>query len=355
MNVLFLNSAKSWGGNEKWTYLAAETLSEDNRVYLAYRKEAVGSRFAIGKIRLPFLNELDLFTILRLVLFVRKKEIELLVPTKRKDYVVAGWVAKLCGIKNVLRLGIVRQMPGWYNYLVYHKLADGIIVNARPIKEVLLRSRLLSEQKIRVVYNGLDVDSLEAARNAPQKVSKPFPFLIVSVGNITIRKGFENLIHGFADFLSLSGAKDAGLMIIGEGEDLLWLKEKVAALGLESRVVFTGFLENPYPYLAMGDVFVLTSENEGISNALLEAMYLKNAVITSRAGGTEEIIQHGENGFLVKTNERTALANRLLDLYRDEALRLRLAENGRQTVIREFSLTRMKEDLLAFCREIVSN
>ncbi len=355
MNILFLNSARGWGGNEKWTYLAAGTLSRDNRVYLAYRKEVVGSRFAIEKIKLPFLNEFDLFTILRLVSFVRKNKIELLIPTKRKDYVIAGWVAKRCGIKNILRLGIVRQMPAWYNYLVYHKLADGIIVNARPIKETLLRSGFLSEQKIRVIYNGLDVDSLDAARNAPQKVSKPFPFLIISIGNITIRKGFENLIHGFADFLSLSGAKDAGLMIIGEGEDLPLLKEKVAALGLESRVVFTGFLENPYPYLAMGDVFVLTSENEGISNALLEAMYLKNAVITSRAGGTEDIIKNSENGFLVETNDRKELANYLHSLYRDEELRLRLAEKGYQTVIREFSMTRMNKEILAFCREIGSN
>ena len=110
MKYLFLNSARRWGGNERWTALAAQGLAVRNEVFFAYRKMEIGSRFDVPKYRLPFWNELDMLSISRLIFLIKKHHIDILIPTKRKDYVLAGFAAKAMGKKNVLRLGIERSI-----------------------------------------------------------------------------------------------------------------------------------------------------------------------------------------------------------------------------------------------------
>ncbi|NTU86850.1 MAG: glycosyltransferase, partial [Chlorobiaceae bacterium] len=90
MKILLMNSARSWGGTEKWTRMAAETLAEEHEVCLAYRREVIGSRFTVRKYRLPCVSHIDLYTLFRLVQIIRKERIEVIIPTKRKDYLLAG-------------------------------------------------------------------------------------------------------------------------------------------------------------------------------------------------------------------------------------------------------------------------
>ena len=140
-----------------------------------------------------------------------------------KDYFLAGLAARMCGKKNVLRLGIVREMRGLYHRLLYGRWADGIIVNARGIKEVLMQTSWCQDSQVRVIYNGLDLDTLEEAISQ-ETIPKPFAFTVSSMGRVTRRKGFDDILHGFAHFVSLSQAKDVGLVIIGDGNDLEDLK-----------------------------------------------------------------------------------------------------------------------------------
>ena len=95
--------------------------------------------------------------------------------------------------------------------------------------------------------------------------------------------------HAFARFVEQTGNRDAGLVIIGDGAQKEEFAKLAADLGLRKRVLFPGFQQNPYPWLAASDIFAVTSTNEGLPNALLEAMYLGNAPISTRAGGVDEV------------------------------------------------------------------
>jgi glycosyltransferase involved in cell wall biosynthesis len=355
MRFLFLNSAHDWGGNEKWTYLAAKSLSNDNEVYLAYRDDIFGDHFDfdIQKLKLPFIFEFDLFTILKMIFLIKKKQIDVLIPTKRKEYVIAGIAAKICGIKNILRLGIVRDLQNkWYNNFVYNKLADGIIVNAKCIKDVLLKSKFLQADKIRVIYNGLDIDNLtQNLLNDDQQDNTSF--VISSMGRIIKRKGFDYLIRGFSHFLNLTEARDAELVIIGEGDYLPTLKELLESLHISDKVSLSGFLKDPYPYIAMSNVFVLLSENEGIPNALLEAMFFKNAVITTAAGGISEIVENEKNGYLMEKIDIIHLGELIRELYQNPEERKKIGEEARKTVLEKFSLKKMKNEIEDYCKEII--
>lgn len=350
MNILFMNSARTWGGTEKWTRMAAQAMNGNHKTILVYRRDIVGERFTIPKFRLPCLSHIDLYTILRLVQIIRKEKIDVIIPTKRKDYLMAGLASRICGITNILRLGIVRplRIPVIHK-LIYHTLADGIIVNAEKIKKTLLETSFMQAGKIRVIYNGLDTEALD--RLSLPEAEKTFGFQIASAGILTNRKGHDFLIRGFARFLKSAPVADAGLLIMGDGPKKEELQALALMLGIEKRVIFTGFVDNPYRYMTASDVFAMTSINEGISNALLEGMYLRNVPVSTLAGGAEEVIIDGKNGFVVEYGKENRLAEIFLDLSANPQRRNSISQAARETVVKKFSLDRMQREIISFCQE----
>lgn len=350
MKILLMNSARTWGGTEKWSRMAAESLAADHDVFLAYRKEIVGERFCVIKYRLPCLSHIDLYTLFRLVRIIRNERIDVIIPTKRKDYLLAGLAARICGISNILRLGIERRLriPVMHR-LIYHTLADGIIVNAEKIKRSLLVSPFMKTDNIRVIYNGVDTATIDRLNRLA--VKKNASFLVATAGVLTNRKGHDFLIRGFARFRELFPGADAGLLIMGEGPKEEELRALAASLRVDDRTVFAGFVDNPYPYMASSDVFAMTSTNEGISNALLESMYLGNVPVSTEAGGTSELVKNGENGFLVEYGNEQQLAEILGRLYSNSELRHDLAAAAKKRVTDNFTLAGMQRSITGFCRE----
>ena len=354
MNILFMNSARTWGGTEKWTRMASEAMGKNHKTVLVYRREIVGDRFTIPKFRLPCLSHIDLYTLFKLVQIIRKEKIEVIIPTKRKDYIIAGLASRICGIKNILRLGIVRPLSiPVLHKLIYHTLADGIIVNAQKIKKTLLETAFMQDEKIRVIYNGLDTEALD--RLSFPAVDKTFKFQITTAGILTKRKGHDFLLRSFAQFLKFAPDSDAGIIIIGDGQKKEELKVLAESLNISERVCFTGFLTNPYPDMAVSDIIAMTSTNEGISNALLEGMYLNNVPVSTFAGGAEELINNGKNGFLVDYSNENALSTILLKLYQNDELRKQMSKAARETVIRQFSISLMATEVLNFCGDTINN
>ncbi len=351
MNFLFLNSSRSkWGGgNEKSLLLATKALKSHQTV-LAYRNEQVGKHFNIPKYKLPFLNEADFYTIARLIVIVKKHNIDVVIPSMRKDYAISGIICKICGIKNVLWLGTTLDLKNkWIYNLVFNMMADGIIVNAKKIKETLLLSSYMRPERIKVIYYGLDPELI--SRQSKQDImAKPFQFMITAMGRVEPNKGFDFLIRSFAKFLVLTDACDAGIVIMGQGTHIEEYKQLASSLGISDKIIFTGFTENPFPTMKISDIFTLTSIIEGLSTALLEAMYLGNAPISTYAGGVEEIITDKINGFLVHYGDEKKLAGLLTKLYKNPVLRATIGEKACQTVTPMFSLDKLQEEILGFCR-----
>jgi glycosyltransferase involved in cell wall biosynthesis len=350
MNILFLNSSRSkWGGgNEKSILLATKALT-DHQTVLAYRNEQVGEHFNIPKYQLPFLNEADLYTIAKLIAIVKKHNIDVIIPSMRKDYAIAGMVSRICGIKNVLWLGTTLDLKNkWIYNLVFNRMADGIIVNAKMIKETLLRSTYMRPERIQVIYYGLDPRAI--TRQCREEIRKPFPFMVTAMGRVEPNKGFDFLIRSFARFLALTGAPDAGLVIMGQGPKLEEYKDLSARLGIADRILFTGFMANPFPYLKQSDVLTLSSIIEGLSIALLEAMFLGIPPISTFAGGVEEVIIDGKNGFLLHYGDEEKLAALIAKLYESPLIKRQIGEEARRTVTPMFSLDKLQHEIASFCQ-----
>lgn len=353
MNILFINSARTWGGTEKWVRMAAESLSASHEVSLVYRTPVIGNNFSIRKYQLPCVSHIDPYTLLRIVTIIKNEKLNILIPTKRKDYVLAGLAAKICGIHNVLRLGIDRKLRlPFFHKLMYHDLADGIIVNAEQTRRSLLQSPFMQNDRIKVIYNGLDTRLMD--EDTSPCIQKPAAFLITAMGILTRRKGFDFLIRGFARFVKNNPDADTALAIIGEGPHRKALITLSRELGLSRKIHFTGFLKKPFGWLKQSDIFAMTSQNEGIPNALLEAMYLYNTPVCTPAGGTTEVIRNEENGFLVDYDNEKQLAHILQRLFLDRHLTQVIANKAHHRVREQFSIEAMSRNIEVFCREISS-
>ncbi len=165
----------------------------------------------------------------------------------------------------------------------------------------------------------------------PLKAGRP---LILFVGRLVEKKGVGDLLDAFA---RLDPALDCRLWIVGDGEQRPALEEKSRRLGLGDKVRFWG--RRPHhelpAFYAAADVFVAPSvtdrrgDTEGQGVVFLEAMASATAVIATRTGGIEEVIEDGRHGLLVEPGDPHALTAAMTRLLRDENLRRRLAREGR--------------------------
>jgi glycosyltransferase involved in cell wall biosynthesis len=351
LRILCVCSASHWGGNEQWLALAMAELAKRHEVYLCYGAAELAARFGPGieAFRAPLRGLWDIVTIRRLGRFVRERGIELIIATKRTDYVVCGTLSRILGVKNVLRLGITRRprMPIWHR-LVYGYLNDGIIVNAERIRETLLDHLCIRPAKLRTIRNGVAVR--QPRPEPPARVGAQFR--ITSVGSLIRRKGHRELIQAVA-LLPAEARAAVQLEILGAGREEARLRALIRRLGLEQQVWLRGHQLDPAPYLAACQLFVLLSSNEGISNALLEAMALGIPVLTTPAGGHAEFLRDGDNGYLVESRWPQAVAGKLKAILQDDR-REQVGARGYQTVCDQFRLDTMGVELERFLLEVIS-
>ena len=152
---------------------------------------------------------------------------------------------------------------------------------------------------------------------------------IVTMGRLHPQKNQAMLIRAFAEFHK--DHPDYTLSIYGEGELEQDLRALACDLGIGEAVLFHGNIDNIHPEIADAEMFVLSSDYEGLSNALLEAMMMGIPCISTSCEGSADVIRPGENGILVPVRDGQALADAMRILADDEELRKSIGLNGRKT------------------------
>ncbi len=351
MKILFVCSANVWGGNEKWTSMAISQLRRQNKVFLCYKNKNLSDKFGMNSsgFRAPFRNYTDLTTFYKIFCFVKKHKIDIIVSTKKKEYFICGVVAKLAGIKNVLRLGSLRKLdkPVWHN-IVYDKLNHGMIVNAHRIKQTLLQYDFMHNNKIKVIYNGIVQDEVNEHILKTDNM-----FSITSAGRLTKPKGFHILIRAVAE-LPVNIRQKIQVKIIGDGPYRKELEDLAKKLNVFRNVHFSGFVNTPQRIIAASDVFVLLSLNEGLSNSLLEAMINGVPVLTTDAGGVREFIKHKKNGFITRSINPSDIASELKNIIENREESASIGREGRKTVAELFSMDKMGTEIENFLKKVIA-
>ena len=160
--------------------------------------------------------------------------------------------------------------------------------------------------------------------------------LLGVVARLEPEKGHRHLVDAMPAILR--AAPDAWLAIVGEGSQADVLREQVASLGVAERVAFTGRRDDVVALTADLTIAVLPSLREAQGISILEAMALRRPVVATTVGGIPEVITDGVDGFLVPPADSTALAEAVLRLIGDPALRQRIGDAGYRTVADRFSI-----------------
>ncbi len=168
---------------------------------------------------------------------------------------------------------------------------------------------------------------------------------IVSVARLQPQKNHRLLIASFYDFLQ--EYPDYELHIFGVGELETELKKQAEELKITKKVIFRGFSSNVKEEIWDSSMFVLSSDYEGISNAMIEALAMGVPVISTDCpvGGSRMYIENEISGLLVPVGDRKALYNAMKRIAGDDALSQKLSLNGSQ--IREkYSLSKIADQFL---------
>jgi glycosyltransferase involved in cell wall biosynthesis len=185
---------------------------------------------------------------------------------------------------------------------------------------------------IEVFYNGVDESLFFPHPHPAQR-----PFRIIGVSRLIKLKGFQYLIEA----MSLLPAGDYHLTLVGKGSYEDELRAQVEALGLADRVTFTGYMNHQEMSVLMRemDLFVLPSYGDSYASAFLEAMASGVPVVGAATGGAMELIEHGQNGWLVPPKDVNAIVEAIQTLQADDKLRECMRDNALACIRQEHSWT----------------
>jgi L-malate glycosyltransferase len=228
-----------------------------------------------------------------------------------------------------------------------NRFVDSIVVNAPQVAAFTHQTEGVPESKIKVIFNGVDVDGL--CRPAPNlslksRLGIPQDHLVISlVANIRYIKRHDTLVRAVARLISKY--PKLSLLFVGADNDtpekLNALFRLIDELGMKERVFRALASGDIAEYLSIMDIGCNCSESEGLSNAVIEYMAAGVASVVSNGGGNPDLVNHGVDGFVFTVGDDEMLAGQLERLIAEPDLRARLAQAGQDKVRNEMSLPRI--------------
>ncbi|MDH5686616.1 MAG: N-acetyl-alpha-D-glucosaminyl L-malate synthase BshA [Candidatus Bathyarchaeota archaeon] len=230
--------------------------------------------------------------------------------------------------------------------------ADGLTAVSKYLREQA-RETLGLKRDISVIPNFVNSDVFSPAEPDVVHGRKGRQVVIVHVSNFRPVKRIEVLVEAMSFVVQV--AESTRLILVGEGSERQRIELLVKQLGLQKKVLMTGFRSDIPELLRCSDILVLCSDMEGAGLTLLEAMSCGLPVVATRVGGIPEIVEDGKNGFLVTPRSPEELADRILRLNFDGELRLKMGEEARRTVLEHFTVDKVVPMYEEAYRRVVSD
>ena len=269
--------------------------------------------------------------------------------------------ARLAGRAAVVFTDHGRPWPDtMQNRIVDHlgsTFTDAVVAVSEPLRDYLARRLKVDARKLQVIRNAIPEapapsdESVAAAR--AEFALAPGQLLVGSVGRLDPVKAYDVLIRAVVELRqSWQGTTPPKLVLVGDGPDRPRLEATIRALGADDAVILAGWKRDVRPYLLAMDAFVLSSDSEGTSISLLEAMRASRPVIATRVGGNPDVLGPTLAGQLVPAQDPHLLAVRLAETLPDEGVRASVGSRGRARVTEAFSQAAMLDGYVALYRRL---
>lgn len=262
-------------------------------------------------------------------------------------------VTERCGVRQSRGIGYktYRTIEDWFSHL-----ADAIVPNSVAGEDMLV-ARGLPRGKIRVIYNGINLERLSvnaetAADYRAQLSNGRDAFVAGMLASLTPAKGHETAIRAVAELRERH--PQLRLAIVGDGPLRTALEATVDQLGLSDQVTFFGYRRNVSDFLAAFDLLISASrDNEGCSNSILEAMALGVPVIATDVGGNRELVRPRETGRLVAPEKPELLADAIGQALAEHNETLAMSARACEQITSQFGLGRMIHEYEALYTQLL--
>lgn len=244
----------------------------------------------------------------------------------------------------------------WANRMLFGE-QDRFVAVGQDVRRALIEYEGLAADRVHVIYNGIDLARYEARgshREALRRELKvrPDEVVVIQVARLHALKDHVTAIRGFSQVAT--EFPQARLIIVGEGEERPPMEALIGELGLKTRVSLLGLRSDIPALLDAADVFLLSSVSEGIPLTLIEAMAAALPCVSTRVGGTGEVVLDQETGLLCRPADPADLAAKLRPLLASSELRRQLGEAGRHRSHQRFSDRQMHQAYGAIYEELAS-
>ena len=232
--------------------------------------------------------------------------------------------------------------PSAFNRFIYGRLVSRVIANCDAIRRDLLSTGLVTDERVTVIPNGIDVGRVEAGggdalrRELGLDGSAP---VVAVIGRLGPDKGHRVAIRAFAEVLR--ARPEARLLIAGAGHLADELARFAAELLPDGAAQFLGHRDDVGAILDAANAVLVTSFREGMPHVVLEAMAAGTPVVATAVAGIPEMIEDGRDGILIPAGSHTAASAALERVLADQTAAGALAASARRRVERDFGLEMM--------------
>jgi glycosyltransferase involved in cell wall biosynthesis len=352
VNILYVESSRSWGGQEYRTCLEINWLnSHGHRAWLICNPESqVHSKASELGTRLktmPLRSRFDPLCSCRLWRFCRQNEIDLVKTYSSKDH----WICLplyFSGIPLSRARCITDPIGSRSRAFVFKHGCSQIVADASVIKRQLVEEHGVDPAKIQVIGSAVDLQRFRPPRDRKKfrreiGVGDDTP-LIGNVGMIRPDKGQLELVK--AAPLVLDKCPDARFVIVGQGTGILKrginVRNAIDRAGLAEKIIMAGYRwDTPDVYAAFDMIVIASLRTEASPIVLREAFASGRPVIATKVGDIPEIVQHHQNGLLIEPANTQALAAAILEFISDPKLAAHCATNGLRYATEHFSFDKM--------------
>lgn len=297
------------------------------------------------------LDRRGLSSVLTFAWLVRAFKPDVIVTHSSSDSWLAAVATRLPGVRTAIVRTRHLSTPvarGPLNRWLYGRVPARVVTTGEAIRKLLIETLGLNPDKVISIPTGVDLARFHPGDRAAARAKLGLPQhkpIIGIVATLRSWKGHRFLLSAMTD-PRLAGAH---LVVVGDGPQNATLREQAAALGLEDRILFAGQQDDVAPWLQAFDVFALPSTgNEGVPQALVQAMACERPVVTTSVGAIPELVQHAKTGLLIEPEDARALAEAISTLLDDRDFSAGL---GRQA--REFVRLRLSADFMLDAMEQV--
>jgi glycosyltransferase involved in cell wall biosynthesis len=296
-------------------------------------------------IKMGSLKRLDFFsipaTIWKLKRFIKQKNIDLIHTDAPRQTFHAGIAARLTGKPLIWHVRVSAPERKLYEKFLSTLASKIIAVSKAALKR--FEGLASKSDKFVVIYNGVDLTEFNQ-QLADKRFKEEFEieddwFLVGTVGQLIPSKGQEAFLKAAAQVSKLF--PNVKFIIVGDGNEAYRkkLEDLSKKLGIDEKVIFTGFREDIPQITSSLDIVVLPSLHfEGFSRVVLEGMAFCKPVIATRVGGNPEAVKDGKTGILVSPGDPQRLAKAILELVKNENKRFQLGIAGRRRAEKLFNI-----------------